>query len=136
MSWGGTVAGVYTAGANEKVVKLALIAPQWLKRGTVTIDQGGPLGAYCRVPVADVRDRWLAAALVAKRQDFIPPGWFDMWAEATLATDPMSNATSPPAVRAPNGPIQDVRDYWAAERPYYDPAASSFLSSWCMRSGT
>jgi len=26
-------------------------------------------------------------------------------------------------LRAPNGVIQDARDYWAAGRPYYDPAA-------------
>ena len=28
-------------------------------------------------------------------------------------------------MRAPNGVVQDLRDYWTAGRPYYDPAAIS-----------
>lgn len=32
-------------------------------------------------------------------------------------------STTPPTMRAVNGPILDIRGYWAADRPLYDPGA-------------
>ncbi|SFQ00153.1 Lysophospholipase, alpha-beta hydrolase superfamily [Bradyrhizobium sp. Ghvi] len=121
MSWGGSVAGAYTAGNNDKVEKLALVAPLWLLNAPAPIDTGGALGAYRKVPVLDFRERWLAAAPEAARESLIPEGWFERWAEASLATDPQGNAERPRVMRAVNGPIQDIRDYWAAGKALYDP---------------
>ena len=120
MSWGGSVAGAYTADNNEKVQKLALIAPLWLLNAPAPIDSGGALGAYRKVPVLDFRERWLAAAPEAARVNLIPEGWFERWAEASLATDPQGNAGRPRVMRAVNGPIQDIRDYWGAGKAFYD----------------
>ncbi|MFZ9676941.1 MAG: alpha/beta hydrolase, partial [Quisquiliibacterium sp.] len=44
------------------------------------------------------------------------------WADATLATDPAGAALNPPQLRAPNGVVQDRREFWAAGKPQYDPA--------------
>ncbi|MDR3516200.1 MAG: alpha/beta fold hydrolase [Azospirillaceae bacterium] len=121
MSWGGTVAGAYTTRNNDKIAKLALVAPQWLGSGGQT-DPGGAIGAYRKVPVLGTRAGWLNAAPAAKRAGLLPPGWFEAWAEATLAEDPHSNQDSPPTLRAVNGPVQDIREFWATGRPFYQPA--------------
>lgn len=120
MSWGGSVAGAYTVRNNDKVLKLALIAPLWLLNAPAPIDAGGRLGGYRKVPVLDFRTRWLAAAPEAARSSLIPDGWFELWAEVSLATDPEGNAESPRVMRAVNGPIQDIRDHWGAGKPLYD----------------
>jgi pimeloyl-ACP methyl ester carboxylesterase len=121
MSWGGSVATAYAADNNDKVIKLALVAPLWLLNTPAPIDSGGALGAYRKVPVLDFRERWLGAAPEAARASLIPEGWFEQWAEASLATDPLGNAERPRVMRAVNGPIQDIRDYWSAGKAYYDP---------------
>src|SRR5262249_15603570 len=50
-----------------------------------------------------------------------PPGWFEQWADATWATDPIGSKQTPPVLRAPNGVLQDLRTYWAAGNAQYDP---------------
>ena len=49
----------------------------------------------------------------------IPPGWFERWAEASLASDPSGAVTG--VMRAVNGPIADVREHWNRGVPVYDP---------------
>ncbi|MGK9237049.1 alpha/beta hydrolase [Inquilinus limosus] len=121
MSWGGSVAGAYTARNNAKVAKLALVAPQWLNPGPARIDPGWPLGAYRRIPVLQGKARWLEGAPADRRDGLIPEGWFESWAEAALATDPEGASQVPPTMRAVTGPILDTREYWSAGRPFYDP---------------
>lgn len=121
MSWGGTVGGAYTSRNNEKVVKLALIAPQWLSETPAALDPGGALGAYRKVPVLQGKPRWLSAAPEARRDGLIPDGWFEAWAEASLATDPKADAGTPRTMRAPNGAILDVREFWTSGRKLYEP---------------
>ena len=57
-----------------------------------------------------------------RRRTLIPPGWFEAWADATFATDPVGSKQTPPVLRAPNGVVQDGREYWSAGKPLYDPA--------------
>ena len=87
-SWGTTLMGAYTAGHNDKVHKLTLYAPQWLRTAPSLTDSGGKLGAYRTVSMADAKDRWLKGVPDAARETLIPKGWFEVWAEATFALDP------------------------------------------------
>ncbi|UIK01766.1 alpha/beta hydrolase (plasmid) [Rhizobium leguminosarum] len=122
MSWGGTVAGAFVADNPDKVVKLALLAPQWLSDKPIPIDAGGELDSYRLVPVLEAKARWLSTAPEYARDSLVPDGWFETWADATLAEDPWSREKAPDRLRASNGPIQDIRDYWRAGRPFYDPS--------------
>ncbi len=122
MSWGGTVAGAYASRNNNKVHKLILLAPQWLSDRPIPIDTGGHLDAWRLVPVRESKARWLSTAPEHARQTLVPEGWFEQWADFTLAEDPWSRERAPDQMRASNGPIQDIRDYWLTGRKYYDPA--------------
>ncbi len=119
-SWGTSIMAAYTAANNDKVSKLALYAPLWLRNTPGLIGGDGPLGAYRTVTRENARKRWLTGVPEDKQADLIPAGWFDAWAQATWGTDP--EAKNGGQLRAPNGVIQDVREYWAAGKPYYDPA--------------
>jgi len=55
----------------------------------------------------------------SRAQVFLPI--IEQWAAATWATDPDSAKQTPPMLRAPNGVIADVRAYWLAGKPQYDP---------------
>lgn len=122
MSWGGTVAGAYAARNPDKVVKLALLAPQWLSDVPIPIDQGGALGSYRLVPVHAVLARWLGTAPEYARERLVPEGWFDLWAELTLSEETSQADRELGRLRATNGPIQDIRTYWRAGNPYYRPS--------------
>lgn len=120
-SWGATIAGAYAAGHNDKVNRLVLYAPQWVRDGGAV---GGPgaLGAYQAWTVQQGRERLQAGTPQDKQDEVFPPAWFKQWSAAALATDPVGAAMDPPVVRTPNGSLQDIRDYWFAGKPYWDPA--------------
>jgi len=122
-SWGTTIMGKYTTEHNDKVNKLVLYAPQWLRQGGPSLtDKGGALGAYRVASVADAKARWLTGVPEDAKSTLIPEGWFDQWAKATFDTDPWGRNQTPQKVRAPNGTVKDVREYWAVGKPVYDPA--------------
>jgi pimeloyl-ACP methyl ester carboxylesterase len=122
-SWGTSIMGTYAAANPEQVQRLVLYAPLWLRKTPSLVAADGRLGAYRTVTVEQARKRWLTGVPPDKVQGLIPEGWFEAWAEATWATDPDSGKWDPPLLRAPNGVIQDGREYWAAGRAYYDPRA-------------
>ncbi len=122
-SWGTSIMGTFAAANPETVQRLVLYAPLWLRQTPSLIGSDGPLGAYRQVSQEQARKRWLNGVPAQAQADLIPEGWFEAWAKATWATDPDSVKWNPPVLRAPNGVIQDVREYWAAQRPYYDPRA-------------
>jgi pimeloyl-ACP methyl ester carboxylesterase len=117
-SWGTTIMASYTIEHPDKVQKLVLYAPQWL-RSTPPLISGE--GAYRVVSVASAKERWLKGVPADKAKDLIPPGWFESWADATFATDPVGSKQNPKTLRAPNGTIADAKDYWSAGTPLYDP---------------
>jgi pimeloyl-ACP methyl ester carboxylesterase len=121
-SWGTSIMGWYTTQHNDKVVKLVLYAPQWVRNAPSLTDPGTKLGAYRSVTRDAAKNRWLAGVPEAKKGDLIPAGWFEAWADATFATDPVGAASTPPVLRAPNGVIADGREFWSADKPLYDPA--------------
>jgi pimeloyl-ACP methyl ester carboxylesterase len=117
-SWGTSIMGLYTAQNNDKVNKLVLYAPQWLRQTASLTDSGGPIAAYRTVTREAAKSRWLTGVPEAKKAELIPPGWFEAWADATFATDPKGGGKT---LRAPNGVVQDGRDYWSSGKPVYDP---------------
>jgi pimeloyl-ACP methyl ester carboxylesterase len=121
MSWGGSVTGAFTARHGLKVRKLGLVAPQWVSDSPIPLDAGGLLGGYRTVRAADARERWIGAAPQWKRETLIPAGGFEAWLENTVDSEPDESLRASQSIRAVNGPIQDIREYWAAGRPFYDP---------------
>ncbi|MEP6701977.1 MAG: alpha/beta fold hydrolase [Betaproteobacteria bacterium] len=121
-SWGTTLMGWYTAQNNAKVNKLVLYAPQWLRNAPSLTDSGASLGAYRKVSMESAKARWLTGVPEDKKETLIPPGWFEAWAVATQQSDPLGATWKPPVIRAPNGTVQDSREYWSSRQPLYDPA--------------
>ncbi len=119
-SWGTSIMATYTAANNDKVRKLALFAPLWLRTTPGLIGGDGPLGSYRTVTKESAKKRWLTGVPEDKQAALIPTGWFDAWADATWKTDPKASESG--QLRAPNGVIHDVREFWAAGKPYFDPA--------------
>jgi pimeloyl-ACP methyl ester carboxylesterase len=120
-SWGTSIAGRYAAGHNDKIDRLVLYAPAWTFQPTFEPPKD-PLPAYRFVEKENARKRWLTGVAEDKRASLIPPGVFDAWWNATLATDPVGSKMEPPKLRAPNGVFAEFGQYWRAGKPLYDPA--------------
>jgi pimeloyl-ACP methyl ester carboxylesterase len=121
-SWGTTLMATYTTQNPGKVERLVLYAPAWIRTTPSLSRPPGPLGAYRTVAREQAKTRWLTGVPEDKKATLIPPGWFDAWADATFATDPVGAKMNPLVIRAPNGVQQDGDEFFAAGRPYYDPA--------------
>jgi pimeloyl-ACP methyl ester carboxylesterase len=121
-SWGTTLMATYTTGRAEKVERLLLYAP-WIRQTPSLIQTGpGPLPAYRTVTREVAKQRWYSGVPEDKKAELIPAGWFDVWADATWATDPEWAKANPPVIRAPNGVVADSLAFFGAGKPYYDPA--------------
>ncbi|MGY4640330.1 alpha/beta hydrolase [Pseudomonas sp. B22129] len=114
-SWGTSLMANYTAEHNDKVVKLVLVAPQWIRDTPSLADSGGALGAYRIVNRSEAKARWLNGVPAERHEAVLPEAWFEAWAVATFG--PCETQ-----IKAPNGTVQDSREFWAAGRSLYDPA--------------
>jgi pimeloyl-ACP methyl ester carboxylesterase len=121
-SWGTSIIGWYTTQNNDKVNRLVLYAPLWFASGSALVDPAVKIGAYRTVTREAAKGRWLSGVPEDKKADLIPAGWFDSWADATLASDCFGAGQTPPLLRVPNGAVQDGRDFWGAGRALYDPS--------------
>lgn len=121
MSWGGSVTGAFTARNGHKVRKLGLIAPQWVSDKPIPLGAGATPGGYRVVRAADARERWVGAAPQWKRDTLIPDGGFEAWLDNTVRTEPDPTLRASQSIRAVNGPVQDIREFWAVGKPFYDP---------------
>jgi pimeloyl-ACP methyl ester carboxylesterase len=121
-SWGTTLMATYTTQNPDKVERLVLYAPAWIRTTPSLSRPAGPLGAYRTVAREQAKSRWLTGVPEDKKAALIPAGWFESWADATFATDPVGAKMTPPALRAPNGVQQDGDEFFSAGKPYYDPA--------------
>jgi pimeloyl-ACP methyl ester carboxylesterase len=121
-SWGTAIMGHYASTHADKVQRLVLYAPVWLRTTASLTTPEGKLGAYRTVQRSAALARWLTGVPEDKKATLIPAGWFDAWADATFATDPDGAKMNPPVIRAPNGVVKDGLDYWSAGKPLWDPA--------------
>jgi pimeloyl-ACP methyl ester carboxylesterase len=121
-SWGTTLMATFATQNISKVERLLLYAPAWLFKDALSIRPSGKLGAYRTVTREQVKDRWYAGVPDEAKASLVPPGWFDVCADATFATDPVGSKMTPPVFRAPNGVFDDADKYWASGKPYFDPS--------------
>jgi len=121
-SWGTTMMGAYTSKNNNKVAKVVLYGPLWSYTTSPPFAVPADLPAYRTVSMDSAKERWLRGVPEDKKSTLIPPGWYEAWANATLASDPGGSAMKPPVLRAPNGVLQDFRDYFLVAKPYYNPS--------------
>jgi pimeloyl-ACP methyl ester carboxylesterase len=121
-SWGTSIMGWYTAQHNDQVNRLVLYAPLWFSPGRSLVSPDSKLGAYRTVTREAARARWLAGVPEQKQADLIPAGWFDTWADATFGVDAPGPGATAASLAAPNGAVQDGRDFWGAGHALYDPA--------------
>ncbi len=119
-SWGAMTAGYYTSLWPEKVRKLVLYAPLYENPLHTNLGAGSGLqnkrvpwefnygnGAY-RLGTAEANQkRWDGEIPVQDKTQYRDQDVVDAFANAALATDPTSNARNPPALRAPNGVLED-----------------------------
>jgi pimeloyl-ACP methyl ester carboxylesterase len=112
-SWGTAIMQWYTSLNSQKVEKLVLFAPVWIRQTASLVQTGpGPTPAYRSVNMAQAKTRWLTGVPEDKKATLIPAGWFEAWSAATIATDPVGAAQNPPVLRAPNGVVADGLKYW------------------------
>lgn len=122
-SWGTVTTATYATQNAAKVERLVLYAPVWIRTTASLVQSGpGPTPAYRTVRRDQALARWMTGVPEDKKAALIPNSWFDTWADATFATDPLGAKENPPFLRAPNGVVQDGLDYWSAGKAYYDPA--------------
>ena len=122
-SWGCTLMAITAIQNPDKVARLMLYAPGFLRTTPSPLATGpGPLGAYRTVTREQAKARWLSGVPSDKQAALIPPGWFEQWADATWATDPVGAKQNPPVVRAPNGTVADTSEFWTSGKMMYDPA--------------
>ena len=122
-SWGTTTMATYTTQNPGKVERLVLYAPGWVRKTAPLVPvPSGPLGAWRATTRVQALARWLTGVPEDKKATLIPAGWFDQWADAAWADDPVGAQQNPPVIRAPNGVLADSAAYWSSNRPYYDPA--------------
>lgn len=119
-SWGAMTAGYYTTLHSEKVHRLVLYAPLYenalhtnLGAGSGLQDKRHPsdfnyaMGAY-RLGTAESNiKRWDGEIPVQDKTEYRDPAVQEAFVAAALATDPTSNTRNPPALRAPNGVLED-----------------------------
>jgi pimeloyl-ACP methyl ester carboxylesterase len=119
-SWGTSITGRYTTAHNDKIERLVLFAPAYVFEPAKPAPTQA-LPAYRLVEKEGARQRWLRGVAEDEKADLIPPGVFDAWWNATLATDPVGSKMEPPKLRAPNGVFVEFSQNWAAGKPFYDP---------------
>jgi len=118
-SWGTAITALYTTRHDDKVNRLVLFAPVWLFKTASLTDPGGALGAYRTVTIEDAFKRMNTGLVLGREPQ--PKEWFDAWAEATFASDPVGSKANPKYVRAPNGCVKDGRLFWSVGKPVYNP---------------
>lgn len=117
-SWGATLAGAYTAQANDRIERLVLYSPQWLRDEVPPAE--AKLGAWRSVKLAGLRERWMRDVPDKRRAELIPDGTMTAFLAAMEAADPAEGV-----LNVPNGAIADVVNGWAAGKPLWQPARIS-----------
>jgi pimeloyl-ACP methyl ester carboxylesterase len=120
-SWGTAIMGRYATQNSDKVNRLVLYAPGWIRNAPAS-SSPAPLSAYQAWTMEQARSRLQDGAPEEKKKDLMPAAWFEAWSAAILATDPVGAKQTPPVVRTPNGVVQDTLEYWMTGKPLWEPS--------------
>ena len=117
-SWGTIAAGRFAGSCPELVDRMVFFGP---------ITRRPPTGERSRYPawrLVSLQDQWqrFTAEVPAGAAPVLARRHFDAWGELYLDTDCDSRTRTPPSVKIPSGPWQDIADAWAGELGY-DPAS-------------
>lgn len=115
-SWGTIATGRFAGDCPELVDRLVLFGP---------VTWRAPKGEAERYPAwrsVSLEDQWtrFTAEVPPGESPVLSRRHFDAWGPGYLDTDPESRTRTPPSVRIPSGPWQDIADAWAG-RLAYDP---------------
>ena len=121
-SWGTSTMATYTAANPGKVERLVLYAALWLRETPSLTDTNSSLGAYRLVQRDAAFKRWMTGVPEDKKATLVSLDGFNLWWNATLATDPVGSKQNPPVLRAANGVMLDGRRFWSSGKATYDPA--------------
>ncbi|MBB4286890.1 alpha/beta fold hydrolase [Roseospira goensis] len=122
-SWGTTICAALAAQEPDRVDRLVLWGPQWFPESPTWLAPGSTaIGAYRLASLPALRTRRFRGVPEAERAALVPPAWLDAWETALLDSDPAARDRDPPAIRAPNGTIEDSLEYWCVGEAPYDPA--------------
>lgn len=115
-SWGSMVVGHFAGRCPDLVDRIVFFGPvaQRDRRGDPV-----QLPAWRLVSVQDQWDRFIADVPAGERP-VLSARHFADWAEGYLDGDPASRSRTPPAVKTPAGPFQDILDAWSGDLAY-DP---------------
>lgn len=117
-SWGTALMAGYTMDNNDRVNKLVLYAPLWNLKAPPPFSGSG---AYRTVTRDPARQRGVRGIPAQRVEEISPSAWFDTWWQGNLASDPAGAKQNPPVVRAPNGVLKDIVDYWGAGKATWEP---------------
>jgi pimeloyl-ACP methyl ester carboxylesterase len=119
-SWGTTLMATFATRHPDKVARVVLYAPQFVRDNAISgAPPAAPNTAYRVVNRAQAKERWLNRVPAHARDTLIPAGWFEAWADATFATDTAGGGQT---LRATNGVMLDSSNSYWIGKPYYDPA--------------
>lgn len=134
-SWGTALGGGFASERNDLVRHLVMVAPLWTIRNTPSMamsrwmvaaspwaarSNGDYLGAYRSVSKADARERWVRGLDPHTAEQLMPHAEFDAWWQALLDIEGMQEGAAQ-VIKAPNGVLADLIDYWGAGRATYAP---------------
>jgi pimeloyl-ACP methyl ester carboxylesterase len=121
-SRGSALVGGYASENPDKVHRLVLYAPGWIRTPGPSAATPALIPAYQSWTMQQARERLQAGAPPGRAQTLMPAAWFDAWTAAAQATDPIGATRTPPVVRTPAGSLQDAQEYWNAGKALYDPS--------------
>jgi pimeloyl-ACP methyl ester carboxylesterase len=136
-SWGAMTSGYYSSLNSEKIRKLVMYAPAYALPVHTNLGPGSglqnrrkpyefnyALGAYRTASTAQNTARWDGEIPVQDKSQYRDPELPAAFWNECMATDPTSNTRNPPALRAPNGVLEDTfmqatgRRMWNASSIY------------------
>jgi pimeloyl-ACP methyl ester carboxylesterase len=115
-SWGGIATGRFAGACPELVDRLVLFGPVTWRAPEVAPER------FAAWRLVSLQDQWsrFTAEVPKGEPPVLAKGHFDEWGPAYLETDPDSRTRTPPSVKIPSGPWQDIANAWSGQLAY-DP---------------